>query len=156
MDVDDGRPFAALVLHPIDTTTGEPLADYQVYFHPAGNVEAQESGSAAEPWTRDVSEGVAFAWRVHASGYRPVSGDESAFADDAELTVALELGFSAVINLNSIESLRSLEGVEVFVDGVSVGWTDADGFPYFDLPSRPARISLDSTLWTVYTDETRR
>jgi hypothetical protein len=154
--VDDGRAVAKLVLHPIDKATGEPLADYQVYFHPAGNVEAQESGSAAEPWTREVSEGVAFKWRVHAPGYRAASGNESAFAGDAELTVALEPGFSAVINLNSIESLRSLEGVEVFADGVSVGWTDADGFLYLDLPSRPKRISLDPTLWTVYTDGTYR
>lgn len=143
-------------MRPIDKATGEAIESYRVYFHAEDNVEVLEPGRNSEPWTHEISEGVAFRWRMHAPGYRAASGDQSSFASDHELEVALTPGFSAVINMNSIESMRSLEGVEVFADGVSVGWTDEDGFLYVDFDRRPTEITVDPTLWTVFSDGTFR
>ena len=140
----------------LDAATGDPVPDFRVYFHPLGNVEALESGSADEPWTRDVYQGVRFTWRLHAPGYRAVTGDESSFAAQGVLDVELERGFSAVVNLLSIESMRSVAGVEVFADGRSVGWTNQDGFLYLDLPERPRLVTVDPTAWVVHDDDTYR
>lgn len=154
--VDDGRPLRELRLRPIDEATGEALESYRVYFHAEGNVEILEPGTSSAPWMREVSEGVDFRWRVHAPGYRAASGNQSDFTSDHQLEVALTHGFSAVVNLNSIESMRSLAGVEVFADGISVAWTDADGFAYLEFDRRPTEITVDPTLWTIYSDDTFR
>lgn len=152
--IDDDRPLSDLEFRVVDHRTGEPLDAYQVHFQQVGNVELLDAGTSADPWSKRVSRDVRFTWRVFAPGYESASGDQSAFSSQAPLEVRMSAGFSAIVNLNSIESMRSLSGVEIFADGVSVGWSDEDGFVYVNLDERPDRITLDPTLWTVFTNDT--
>lgn len=152
--IGDDAPRRALRIAAVDAATGEALDDYRVYFHPRGGVEMLDAPGEDGAWSREVFDGARFDWRVHAAGYRAAAGTQVDFAGDATLVVRLERGFSAIVNLLSIESMSGLEGVEVFADGESVGWTASTGFLHLDLPERPDRVHVDPRLWTVFGDST--
>jgi hypothetical protein len=150
--IEDDAPRRLHRIRASSAASGEPLESFRVFFQTEGNVELLELATREAPWEREISEGVEFEWRVFAGGFRASSGTALSFGRESELDVRLEPGFSAVVNVLSIESLRSLEGVEVFADGVSVGMTNAGGMLFLDLPERPDHITFDPSLWSIFSD----
>lgn len=98
-----------------------------------------------------VPEGVPLQWVLRAHGYRLARGDETAFVLENKLRIAqvrLTRGWGQIFKVTNDEQ-QPIKGVELVVDGVSVGRSDARGLVSIDLDARPTKLEFLRESWHV-------
>ena len=105
----------------------------------------------------DVPLGHDFAWRVHAHGYQPIWGDQTAFAGGDELRIDLVPGWGTAIRVLD-EEHRPVPDVEVHVDGELIGRTGSHGTLNVARAAEPTlvRVVQRREGRIVYDEETDR
>lgn len=88
-----------------------------------------------------------FEWMVGADGFAPRWGSEREFADTESVSVTLEPGWGTEFHVYA--GLQPVEGVELLLDGVSMGVTDAGGHLRVALDEKPERCSIASDVWVI-------
>jgi hypothetical protein len=98
-----------------------------------------------------------FKWRLDRPGYRSARGDETAFAIeehvDGRIVRVMELdlapGWGDVVRAVRRDGRGPIEGVEVLVDGRSVGKTAKDGTLKLALADPPTKIEAVHPKWAL-------
>ena len=129
------------------------LEAYSLQYAFNGGYTDRAKGTRESPVQIEVPDRASVTWVVFAPGRKPMAGDASAFGarqSESQLTLHLEQGWGARMNLLGIETLGSLAGVEVFADGVSMGHTDTDGLLLLSLEAAPRRVHFDPSHWVIH------
>ena len=163
----DDVPRARYAFEVFDAESGEPIDEFHVLFGRDGRwLPRADRASSGQPY-RELAQDVGFRWMVRAPGYRPGSGDETAFtgAGDARTaTVRLEPGWGAAVLVRDAgflqrhsdavdyQDLRPLvsppvPGARVLADGVEVATADETGFAPVALDGPPGRLEAHRSGW---------
>ncbi|MCZ6597114.1 MAG: hypothetical protein O7B99_05730, partial [Planctomycetota bacterium] len=98
-----------------------------------------------------VPEGLPYRWVLRAKGYRLAWGDETAFRTEGDLRVVeahLVPGWGQIFKVTTPER-EALQGVEILVDGESMGRTDERGMIAIDVDFRPRSLEFRLAGWHV-------
>ena len=98
-----------------------------------------------------------FRWRIDRPGYGSERGDETAFAIEEHvdgkirrvLEIALEPGWKDVVRAVRRDGRGVIEGVEVLVDGRSMGKTGKDGTLKVELRDPPKKVEAKHANWVL-------
>lgn len=113
--------------------------------------------ASGEVIERGVPVDRTFRWRIDRAGYGSERGDETAFAVEEHvdgrirrvLELALEPGWKDVVRAVRRDGRGPIEGVEVFVDGRSMGKTGKDGNLKVELRDPPKSIEAKHGNWVL-------
>ena len=134
----------------LDEASGEPIEEAETALN-LGLYNDWIDGSYVElPGMPTAIALSAFSWCVSAPGYVPVFGDLGDFTQSEErvqsLVLKLRRGWGTRFEIYDRRTLRPLSGVDVLLDGVSAGKTQAG---WFDarLPEIPRTLDLKLDGW---------
>ncbi|MBK7876998.1 MAG: carboxypeptidase regulatory-like domain-containing protein [Planctomycetes bacterium] len=140
-----------------DRDNGLVLDGLRVWVEFQNGPSRERRAASGEPIERGVPLERTFRWRIDAPGYGSVRGDEKAFALEEHvdgrirrvLEVALEPGWADVVRAVRRDGRSVIEGVEVFVDGRSVGKTGKDGNLKVELRDPPKTLEAKHPNWVL-------
>ena len=124
----------------------EPLR-YPRFGHRIAGSSTMFNGDADGRVDFSIAAGQAFEWMVGADGFVPRWGSELDFVGEEPLTVELDPGWGTEFYVYA--GLEPLEGIELLLDGESVGVTDAGGHLRVVLAEKPERLSITSDEWVL-------
>ena len=148
----DTDPVRTLKFKVTDVDSGESIPRAFAYLTAEGCAQSQTSMATIIP---GVPVDASFTWWLTADGYVPLWGDENdvsgqePFKDEILdlIEVEMEPGWGARIDARQLGSLEPLEGVEVIVDDVVAGTTDATGMFELILEEKPLSVELRRDGW---------
>ena len=153
---EDSEPLRALVLKAYAADTGEPSRFFYVNLHTrsagggTGSLSSSAGGTGEVRF--DVRASTEYGWMLTAEGFVPAWMDGWSFpgeGDEHTESIRLERGWGSEVRLFDSASGAPAADVEVLLDGVSAGKTDAEGILRVRWPSRPSRLEIESELWQV-------
>ncbi len=169
--VEDEAALDELAFRFVDAATGAELADLAVFVFIDTEADLGRDWETVSGEPFEMVAGARFRWSASARGFRPVRGDERAFAPSAAggpavATVELEPGFHARLVLRDCEGRLGplfdsdaeaseaerrppVAGAEVFADGKLAGTSGPDGVVDLVLAREPERIEIRLDGWST-------
>lgn len=147
---EDDVPTFDLEFGGIDADTGAPVVRI---WHIVWQGDPLDDVRLDDDWEsglyEGVPEGVPLRWVLRAEGYRLAWGDESDIRGGTEhrfIEAALEPGWGHTYKVTTRER-EPIEGVELIVDGESLGRTDSQGVVTINLDARPEALEFRYEGW---------
>ncbi|MEM6674238.1 MAG: RNA polymerase sigma factor [Planctomycetota bacterium] len=138
------RETATLRITATDATTGERVANAEAVVDSGAPLDL-EIFQCEEPGVivgEEVPSGRSLHLLIGAPGYRTRAISLLPERDGSTLDVSLEPGSRTPVRVLRCDDLSMAEGVEILVDGRSIGRTDAHGVAWLEGRTRPAQIEL--------------
>jgi hypothetical protein len=149
---EDDAPTFDLGFRAIDAQTGRPIErSWNIVWqgNPLDDVRLDDDWKTG--LYKDIPEGVSLQWILRAEGYRLATGDEMDIRTEADHRVVearLDRGWGQVFKITTRER-EPIEGVELIVDGSSIGMTDAQGMISMNLDGKPRFLEFRYKDWFV-------
>lgn len=155
--VHDDMALCDYVIRARDRDNGLPLDGARVWIEFPNGPSRERRATWNEPIERGVPVERGFRWRIDHPGYEMQRGDEQAFAleehRDGRITRVLELsmtpGWGELVRAVRRDGKGAIEGVEIVVDGRSMGKTNKDGTLRIELRDPPKKIEARHASWRL-------
>lgn len=155
--VRDDMALCDYVVRARDRDNGLQLDGPRVWIEFQNGPSRERRATWNEPIERGVPVERPFRWRIDHPGYGSERGNEQSFAleehRDGRITRVLELpmtaGWSDVVRTVRRDGKGAIEGVEIVVDGRSMGRTSKDGTLKLELRDPPKSLEAKHPNWRL-------